>query len=171
MTNIISSSRNITGGNTAQSLSAIKEILFDLLSDSVKDTSNVTAQQNLGVQLSNAVKKEGVVIIQNQNVEVLNVIIPKVIQALRIIDSVNQLPDCGPVVIEHEPESFMDVETAYLEHMFKNNWKWDMVFATFKMAYVKHVVNHFETQKDAADHLGIQASYLSKLLKEKDDGN
>jgi hypothetical protein len=48
--------------------------------ESAFQNGDVHATQQMGVNMSNAVKREGVVIIQNQNVEVLARIIPSMVR-------------------------------------------------------------------------------------------
>ena len=52
-----------------QMIAELKTLLLEML-ESAFQNGEVHATQQMGVNMSNAVKREGVVIIQNQNVEV-----------------------------------------------------------------------------------------------------
>lgn len=65
----------------------IRQKLYDILTADDEDRpSPINATQNMGVAMSNAIKKEGVTIIQMQNV-VSKTIIHHVTEALRLLDT------------------------------------------------------------------------------------
>jgi hypothetical protein len=143
----------------------IRSILFDILEQAFQPP-DVSATQQMGVQLSNAVKREGVVIIQNQNVEVYARIVPSILRAIRLCDQ--------PDVITHEPlqiEASTDedpLEKA-CEWMFKRGYKWEIAQDAFRNHYLSCVVDHFKTKREAAQFLGMGPTYLSKKTNERKD--
>ena len=69
-----------------QMVAELKMLLLEIL-ESAFQNGDVHATQQLGVNMSNAVKREGVVIIQNQNVEVLARIMPSMVKTLKLCDA------------------------------------------------------------------------------------
>jgi len=66
----------------------LKELMYDTLTleeSNATDEKSIAAHQNMGVQLTNAVKKEGVTIVQMQNVINKQVTI-NLVKALKLID-------------------------------------------------------------------------------------
>ena len=69
-----------------QAIADLKALLLEIL-ESAFQNGDVHATQQMGVNMSNAVKREGVVIIQNQNVEVLARIMPSMVKTLKLCDA------------------------------------------------------------------------------------
>lgn len=142
----------------------MKAILLEIL-EMAFQTPDINASQQLGVQLSNAVKRDGVVIIQNQNVEVYAKIMPSMVKALRLCDSFEPA-----VAIAHEPLQITDVKVEsksaieiICEWLFQNNYKWEAMQDLIKMSYITYVISQFKTKKEAAEFLDVGSTYLSKL--------
>ncbi len=77
--------------NPLVKLTDLKATLMDVIESAFTTqpaTPDVNATQQMGVNLTNAVKREGVTIIQNQNVEVMARVIPSIIRAIKICDAV-----------------------------------------------------------------------------------
>ena len=71
-----------------QKLSPIKQLLYDLLSaNNQADETSIAANQQLGVSMTNAVKKDGVNIIQLQNV-ISHKVITSAVEALKLLDQI-----------------------------------------------------------------------------------
>jgi hypothetical protein len=74
---------------------------------------DVTANQSMGVNLTSAVKKDGVNIIQLQNVKAIGKITTHVIEALRKLDAIEvEAQEVEPLLIEHQPDYKPTVEEA-----------------------------------------------------------
>jgi len=153
---------------------AIRDIMLELL-EMMFQAPDVTATQQMGVQMSNAVREKGVVIIQNQNVEVMARIGPPVLKVLRLCEELAERR-LEPVVLElpqqqlqlSEPER-LTPDAAIREacaHMFELGIKWDVMQDLIKSRYAEYVIDHFGTQREAAAFLGVGATYLSKMIKE-----
>ena len=143
----------------------IRSILFDILEQAFQPP-DVSATQQMGVQLSNAVKREDVVIIQNQNVEVYARIVPSILRAIRLCDQ--------PDVINHEPlqiEASTDEDPvySYCESMFKRQLTWENLHRLTKSAYIDYVLSQYTTKAAAAQFLGMGPTYLSKITNERTD--
>jgi len=69
-----------------QMIAELKTLLLEIL-ESAFQNGDVHAIQQMGVNMSNAVKREGVVIIQNQNVEVYARIMPLMVKTLKLCDA------------------------------------------------------------------------------------
>ena len=69
-----------------QAIAELKMLLLEML-ESAFQNGDVHATQQMGVSMSNAVKREGVVIIQNQNVEIYTRIMPLMVKTLKLCDA------------------------------------------------------------------------------------
>ena len=140
----------------------LKQLLFSIL-ESAYQTPDITATQQMGVNMSNAVKKEGVVIIQNQNVEVYARIVPAVVKAIKMCDTIQtqQIPDI--IEIEHHPT---DPIEACCKQLYDENFRWQDMQDYMKLKYLTYVLGKFNTKAAAAKWLGVGPTYLSKLTRE-----
>ena len=155
----------------------MKAILLEILEQAFQP-ADVTATQQMGVQMSNAVKRDGVVIIQNQNVEVYARIMPAMVRALRLCDSFEPVVEIAhePLQIaQQQPRINADVDDDDADAIekvcrwfFYNECKWEAARETFKDRYISYVVNHFKTKREAAEFLGVNPTYLSKLTAQKE---
>ena len=146
-------------------MNEMKELLLEIL-ENVFKAPDVTATQQMGVQLSNATKREGVVIIQNQNVEVLSHIVPLITKGLRLCDQ-------EPILITQEPkEEILEITEAktpvrdYCQYLYDLNTNWEEMQTFTKDAYLSFVIEKYTTKAAAAKFLGMGSTYLSKLTKE-----
>ena len=69
----------------------LREILYTILTGVTEEQTDIKANQQMGVQLSSAVKKDGVNIIQLQNV-ISQKVISSVTEALRFLDVQASVP-------------------------------------------------------------------------------
>lgn len=145
----------------------IKAVLLEIMEEMFQP-ADVTATQQMGVQLSNAVKREGVVIIQNQNVEVYARIMPSMVKALRLCDALEPAME-----IVHEPLQLMAPESDPINEcckfMFEEGQDWEGMQALIKLKYLIFVCNQFNTKAEAAKFLGVGPTYLSKMTKPTED--
>jgi len=145
-------------------MNEMKELLLEIL-ENVFKAPDVTATQQMGVQLSTAVKREGIVIIQNQNVEVLSHIVPLITKGLRLCDE--------PIMITQEPkQEILQITEAktpvidYCRYLYDLNTNWEEMQTFTRDAYLSFVIEKYTTKTAAAKFLGIGPTYLSKLSKE-----
>jgi hypothetical protein len=135
---------------------------------------DVTATQQMGVQMSNAVREKGVVIIQNQNVEVMARIGPPVLKVLRMLEEIAD-KRLEPVTLEiqsqpqlqlAEPERMTPVDAINdaCAQMFENGVNWDSMQDLMRTRYIEYVVDHFGTKREAAEFLKVGPTYLSKMI-------
>jgi hypothetical protein len=120
----------------------------------------------MGVSLSNSLKREGVVIIQNQNVKVLSHIVPLITKGLRLCDQ-------EPILITQESkEEIPQITEAktpvidYCRYLYDLNTNWEDMQTFTKDAYLSFVIEKYTTKAAAAKFLGMGSTYLSKLTKE-----
>lgn len=145
----------------------LKQLLFSIL-ESAYQTPDISATQQMGVNMSNAVKKDGVVIIQNQNVEVYAKVIPAVVKALKMCDAI-QVPNVSEVIeIEHNP---VDPIESCCKQFYDNETKWIDMQDIMKARYLEYVISKFPSKSMAAKWLGIGPTYLNKLTKTKGESN
>ena len=147
-------------------MNEMKELLLEIL-ENVFKAPDVMATQQLGVSLSNSIKKDGVIIIQNQNVEVLSHIVPLITKGLRLCDE--------PIMITQEPkQEILQITEAktpvidYCRYLYDLNTNWEDMQTFTKDAYISFVIEKYTTKAAAAKFLGIGPTYLSKLSKEEE---
>jgi hypothetical protein len=134
----------------------------------------VHATQQMGVNMSNAVKREGVVIIQNQNVEVLARIMPTMVKTLKLCDAMESSWR-SHAAIEREPQQKQlpppvnDDDTDPIETccswLYENHINWQNMQDLMKARYLEYVISRFKTKTEAAKWLGVGSTYLCKLSK------
>jgi hypothetical protein len=156
-----------------QTLAHVKLLLLDVL-ESAFQAGDVHATQQLGVNMSNAVKRDGVVIIQNQNVEVYARIMPLMVKALKACDALEAHGSQQPTVTiepEHRqlPPPADDVDTDPIEAccswLYENHVRWQDMQDLMRSRYLEYVVGRFKTKNEAAKWLGVGSTYLCKLSK------
>jgi hypothetical protein len=150
------------------SVAAIKDLVLEMM-ESAFQAPDINATQQMGVNMSNAVKRDGVVIIQNQNVEVLGRLMPQMIKVLKICDSIPAI-DITPRALPPPP---IEVDEDPIEEccrwMFERKTKWQDMQDMLKERYLEYVVSKFKTKTEAAKMLGVGSTYLCKLTKPKED--
>jgi len=150
----------------------LKQLLFSIL-ESAYETPDITATQQMGVQMSNSVKEKGVVIIQNQNVEVYARIVPAVVKAIKMCDMIQQEQthlisyQPGPIVeiAPHFEDKEVDPIRACCKQLYDSETKWQDMQDIMKKHYLEYVIGKFHTKAAAAKWLGVGQTYLSKLTK------
>ena len=159
-----------------QMIAELKMLLLEIL-ESAFQNGDVHATQQMGVNMSNAVKREGVVIIQNQNVEVLARIMPSMVKTLKLCDAMeSSWRSQGAITIEPQQpqlpppgdEDDTDPIEACCAWMFENRTQWQDMQDLMKARYLEYVINRFNTKTEAAKWLGVGSTYLCKLSKTAD---
>lgn len=149
----------------------IKSLVLDMLGNSFQP-ADIQAVQQMGVNMSNTVKRDGVVIIQNQNVEVYARIIPSLIKVLKALDRFDDYPpplvvlpaaQMIPEPVAPENDEDDDPIDECCKFMFENGIQWDGMQTMMKARYLEYVVGRFKTKSLAAKMLGINSTYLSKM--------
>jgi hypothetical protein len=158
-----------------QALAQVKMLLLDVL-ESAFQAGDVHATQQLGVNMTQAVKRDGVVIIQNQNVEVYTRIMPLMVKALKACDAMES-PGCNQPTVQIEPQRQLlpppaddadtdadpiDVCCAWL---YENHVKWQDMQDLMRSRYLEYVIGRSKTKNEAARWLGVGNTYLCKLSK------
>ena len=143
----------------------LKALLFSIL-ESAYQTPDINATQQMGVNISNAVRKEGVVIIQNQSVEVYARIVPAVVKAIKMCDLIQQEKTH---MISYQPEPAIEITADAIElcckQLYDSETKWQDMQDVIKKRYLEYVVSKFPTKTMAAKWLGVGPTYLCKLTK------
>jgi len=156
-----------------QTIAEIKMLLLEIL-ESAFQNGDVHATQQMGVNMSNSVKREGVVIIQNQNVEVYSRIMPLMVKTLKLCDAVEscgrrQAPIELPPQQKQLPPPAEDDDTDPIEAccswLYENHVTWQDMQDLMKARYLEYVIGRFKTKTEAAKRLGVGSTYLCKLSK------
>jgi hypothetical protein len=153
-----------------ETITDIKTELFSALEAAYQSSGEITATQQLGVSVSNAMKREGIVVIQNQNVEVLSRMVPHIVRALKSCDKL-ELPQTIEVPLLAAPEEKEVRETTdpieeCCRWMFQNNVDWNEMQRLLRKRYLNFVSSKCSSRVEAARRLKVGATYLSKLMKE-----
>ncbi len=149
------------------SLAELKSVLFSILEGAFV-TPDIQATQQLGVNLSNAVKRDnGVMIIQNQSIEVYARIVPSIVKSIKMCDSIADsfvppmLPP--PIEIKQLESSETDPIDECCAFLYEQNIGWEDMQSLMKARYAEFVIGKYETKLEAAKYLKIQPTYLSKI--------
>jgi hypothetical protein len=156
-----------------QAIADLKALLLEIL-ESTFQSGDVHATQQMGVNMSNAAKREGVVIIQNQNVEVFARIMPTMVKTLKLCDAMESSWR-SQAAIELEPQQKQlpppvnDDDTDPIETccswLYENHINWQNMQDLMKARYLEYVIGRFKTKTAAAKWLGVGSTYLCKLFK------
>lgn len=152
-----------------QTVAQIKGLLLDMM-ESAFQSGDVKAVQQMGVNLSTAVKREGVTIIQNQHVEVMARLMPLMIKALKVCDEVD-VQDRRSAAAQiapaeaclRTPRITPDPVEDCCAWLYENRIDWQQMQDLMRARYLEHVTGRFRTKKEAARWLGVGNTYLSKL--------
>lgn len=155
-----------------QAIAELKALVLEMLEGAFQEGQTQLTQQ-MGVNLTNAVRREGVVIIQNQNVEVYARIMPSMVKMLKLCDALES--NCrrqAAVEIEALPEPLpapgeddADVIDACCAWLYENHFNWQDMQELMKARYLEYVISRFRTKAEAAKWLGVGSTYLSKLSR------
>ena len=150
----------------------MKAILLEILEQAFQP-ADVTATQQMGVNMSNSVREKGVVIIQNQNVEVYARIMPSMVRALRLCDSFEPAVSIAYEPLQIAQQAPRDHDGAEIldracEWLYINEYRWEAAQDAFKDHYLSWVVGKFKTKREAAEFLGVGPTYLSKMTTDKE---
>lgn len=156
-----------------QMIAELKTLLLEIL-ESAFQNRDVHAIQQMGVNISNAVKREGVVIIQNQNVEVYARIMPLMVKTLKLCDAMESswrsqaAFDIKPQQKQLPPpvaDSYTDPIEGCCSWLYENHINWQDMQDLMKARYLEYVIGRFKTKTEAAKWLGVGSTYLCKLSK------
>ena len=156
-----------------QAIADLKALVLEMLEGAFQG-GEVQATQQMGVNMSNAVKREGVVIIQNQNVEVYARIMPSMVKMLKLCDALEAgwrsqaVIDLKPQQKELPPpvdDDDTDPIDACCTWLYDNHIKWQDMQDLMKARYLEYVIGRFRTKTEAARWLGVGSTYLCKLSK------
>ncbi|MCP4156687.1 MAG: hypothetical protein GY757_53735 [bacterium] len=159
-------------------ITPIKGLLYDILNAGTQDDGDVSVKQRMDVALSSAVRKDGVNMIQFQNV-VTNKIVLKVTEALQILDramldaptleaatmtiTAPDLPETEEEVKEIAPENDLDL---IMDQHLQGDVRLDEFLALMSGRYVAQALEHFNNKKGVAQtHLGISNVRLNRIMQ------
>lgn len=156
-----------------QMVAELKTLVLEIM-ESAFQSGDVHATQQMGINMSNAVKREGVVIIQNQNVEVYARIMPSMVKMLKLCDAMesswrNQVEITVEPHQQQLPPPARDDDSdpvdACCSWLFENHVKWQDMQDLMKARYLEYVIDRSKTKTEAAKWLGVGNTYLCRLSK------
>lgn len=147
-------------------LKPLRDILYDILVSGDDSGDQITATQKMAVALSNAVRKDGVNVIQLQNV-VNQKVIQKVTEALRFLD-------------RHMEESLLTsqnvAEAEIIEDERPEDTLLELIYSAFDkkmslIAFTRHMQERYVAEavssmgrKEAKKLLGIREPKLKQII-------
>ncbi|MCD6149029.1 response regulator transcription factor [bacterium] len=133
----------------------LREKVYSLLSVvSSPPSENIVAKQNMDLQLSPGLRKGGVNIFQFQNAVIDNKVVNVVVEILRDID---RLRDIVPI------ESSID---SYFDSLIEEGVTWREFVKRMQREFIQAYLRKGLTITEIARRLGIQRTYLSRVLTE-----
>lgn len=160
-------------------LTKLKELMYNIITCEPDTTDpNISAKQGMGVNISNAIKKDGVNIIQMQNVT-NHKVTTIAINSLRLIDEIVQ----NTIINEAEKHKKPNIEVIEesnnkitIEHVIQViEWladkEYDLKFFDRFMRglYAREIVDRTGSTIKASKILGVSQSQSSKLKREVED--
>lgn len=160
------------GGWIMNSPKKIRNKLYDLLlsacNSDTEVNEDINISQKLGVAMTNAVRKGGVVNIISQSITVHKVI-PKIIEIIKDVDELEEAP-CATVEtlrIEHLNDPVEDC----CEYFFDKRATWKEFRETTKKRYFDYARSKSRSNTEAARILNVSASMVTKSLREIEVGH
>lgn len=163
---------------------ALRNSLYQLLEAATQEEGNgdnsVQAHQALGVQLTNAMRKDGVNIIQMQNIKAIGRITSTTVQALRELDQleaqdaeiiirhaeVPALPDAEPAQLEYNPP-LEDALSYICRAMLGAGLDIKGIVKVIRYGAAMEAVALLGSNTSAAKALGVNTGYVSVLKRER----
>lgn len=162
-------------GGWMNKIKDIKEQLYELMliaCDSVPDNGDTKVSQNLGIAMSNAVKKGGVVNIISQNITFQKVI-PKIVEIVKGVDELEYAEveyQEQVLQIEHKKvEALPDPVEECCKFFYEQRFQWKEFRDTMRMRYMDYVRKQCKTNQEAARFLNVHNSYVTKNVREAQD--
>jgi hypothetical protein len=154
-------------------LRSLRDILYDILLSGEDSRDQINATQKMAVAMSNAIRKDGVNVIQLQNV-VNQKVIQKVTEALRFLDRhteesllASQNVAEAEIVVDEQPEDTL-LELIYSALDKKMSL----------IAFTRHMQERYVAEavasmgrKEAKKILGIREPKLKQIIGGEENGN
>lgn len=132
---------------------ALRNILYEILTAEDEGPSSINATQQMGVSLSNAVKKDGVMIVQLQSV-VNKVIVKKVVEALTLLD--------GPTD-EVEALPYPETVDQFLDRHLEEGYSLVEIKKLISRMYAQAAVEKYDFTGSTCRRLGIRPTTMRRL--------
>jgi len=182
--------------NVPDEVEELKETLYQMLTVDPNDERDVKIGQKMDVALSPAIKRDGVNIIQLQNVD--NRITTNVVEALKITDRLQstlmtgtrrlkpsiekdlkqQIETLEQQIARHNGDDVIDITPKQIEHkdpikdivsgFFNDGTTMREFLNEMKKEYVKYALDVSSSDKEAAEKLDLQPTSLPGLKKRLD---
>lgn len=143
-------------------LMPIRQILYDILTAGENDNGggDVNMVQKMGLEMSNAIRKEGVTVVQLQSY-VNQKVINKVAQALQTIDAIEGEVLDGEQVLLAEPLSL----AGYIEQGLESGQSLKLFAEDIAKQYARAAVEKYGAET-ACRRLRVQAKRVNELTME-----
>lgn len=149
----------------------LRKKLYDILTaDQEQEDRQINATQQMGVNLSNAIKKDGVTIIQMQNV-VSKTVIKHVTEALKMLDSMEleqKIIDITPVdenIPQIEEKEWEPTIRDFLNEAVEARIPLDMLCKRVGGMYLLAVLDRYE-EDEARRRLKVREPRFTALKRE-----
>lgn len=146
----------------------IREKLYDIMVaasafEEGGDSNNIS--QNMGIAMTAAVRKGGVVNVISQSIAIQK-IYPKIVDLLKYAD---QLEQDEPVINVKQIEYIEDPVEKCCEFFYDRDTAWKEFKETMRTRYMDYVRRQSKTNTEAARFLKVHNSYVTKHIKMGDD--
>lgn len=155
----------------------IKEKLYELMLVAVNSDSengDTKISQKLGIAMTNAVAKGGVINLINQNISFQKVI-PKIVEIVREVDRLEyeevELISKTPLIEFKEVKALPDPVEDCCKFFYEQRFQWKEFRDTMRMRYMDYVRKQCKTNQEAARFLNVHNSYVTKNVREAQDEN
>ena len=155
----------------------IKEKLYELMLVAVNSDSengDTKISQKLGIAMTNAVAKGGVINLINQNISFQKVI-PKIVEIVREVDRLEyeevELISKTPLIEFKEAKALPDPVEDCCKFFYEQRFQWKEFRDTMRMRYMDYVRKQCKTNQEAARFLNVHNSYVTKNVREAQDEN
>jgi hypothetical protein len=154
-------------------LTELKDFMYNILEfeDDDQANANITANQGMGVQLTNTMKKEGVTIIQNQSI-VNKKVTSNVVKALRLLDKIKD-NSVTTIEIETENKNIPEITMEHIVQVIEWIASKDLTLKEFdklmRGIYCRALIDETGSSKQAAVVLGCSQSTASVYSRGGDE--
>lgn len=141
----------------------IREKLYDIMvaASAFEEGGDSHISQNMGVAMTAAVRKGGVVNVISQSIAISKVY-PKMIDLLRFAD---QLEQDESVIEVKQIEHIEDPVERCCQYFYENEIEWREFRDIMRIRYIDYVRRQSKTNAEAAKFLNVHNSYVTKHLK------
>jgi hypothetical protein len=152
----------------------VKELLFEIITTGENAEQSIKAVQQLGVSITNAVAKNGVNIIQLQNV-VQTKVIKNAVKCLQLMDGYKQtypalpMERRTPIIVGNQSEEVLKPDEAFKNFVradLNDQLTLEQFLNRVIKIYLTHALEKYGDKQIAAEKIGIKVNTFDRLHNE-----